>query len=125
METMDTECVALLADLASALADCGLVSEVDVITAGLLAARPDREGSHLLRALARLNAGDIAGAEVVLRKDAMPLAPESPDVKAVLGLTLMMAGRHSERDRVLAPLASPGDDAAVAVLATELMQQTP
>ena len=122
MQRLDQEIVELLAEIAFVAGDSGLVSQVDTIAEGLQAARPDSEHPFVIQAYARLGARDPAGAEDILRRRALPLAPDSDGVNTILGLALHMAGKRAERDRVLAPLAAAGSDIPTGEIATRLLQ---
>ncbi|MCP3877878.1 MAG: hypothetical protein GY701_05715 [Sulfitobacter sp.] len=118
---LEDDQVKLLAELAFVAGGYGMLAQSDAITAGLEKARPDSERPHIIRAVARLNLQDIAGAERILRDEALKINPDSGMAKAHLGLALHMDGRKGERDRVLNEVISAADDEDAVALAKQLV----
>ncbi len=113
--------IKLLAELAFMAGGYGMLAQSDAIAVGLEKARPGSERPCIIRAMTRLNQKDIAGAERILRDEALKINPSSAIAKAHLGLALHMDGRRSERDRVLNEVIAADDDEDALAMARQLV----
>ncbi len=118
---LEDDQIKLLAELAFMAGSYGMLAQSDAIAAGLEKVRPDSERPHIIRAVTRLNQKDIAGAERILRDEALKINPSSAIAKAHLGLALHMDGRSGERDRVLNEVIAAADDEDAVALARQLV----
>ncbi|HOB61155.1 MAG TPA: HrpB1 family type III secretion system apparatus protein [Candidatus Competibacteraceae bacterium] len=120
---MDDDLIKLLAELGFIAGGYGLIAQTDAIVGALEALRPDSERPYLIQALARINFRDAAGAERILREQALKLNPDSAMAKAYLGLALHVQGRINERDRILEEAIASGDEEAAAL--AQRLSETP
>jgi len=113
---IDADTVQLLAELGLIAGDYGMTEQAEAIAAALGELRPESEQPSIIHAYSRIWAKDVAGAESILRDQALKKNPGSVEAKAVLGLALHIAGKSAERDRVLDEvLAAGGASGAVEI----------
>lgn len=119
----DDDLVKLIAELAFVAGDHCLTTQTASLVGALEVLRPGSERPHLIQALALLGQGDAAGAERVLRQQALATKPDSAMALAYLGLALHQQGRMAERDRTLhMALASDDKDEDAVRLARSLLE---
>jgi Flp pilus assembly protein TadD len=120
---IDDDLVRLIAELAFVAGDHRLTSQTASLVGALEVLRPGSERPYLIQALALLGQGDAAGAERVLRQQALTTKPDSAMALAYLGLALHQQGRMAERDRTLhMALTSEDKDEDAVRLARSLLE---
>ena len=123
---IDDDLIKLLAELGFIAGGYGLIEQTDALVGALAALRPGSERPYLIQALARMNLQDAAGAEHILREQALRANPDSALAKAYLGMALHLQGRISERDRALNEALASGDaDEDALTLARHLLETPP
>ncbi|MDQ5910690.1 MAG: hypothetical protein QG599_2787 [Pseudomonadota bacterium] len=121
----DDDLIKLLAELGFIAGGYGMIQQTDAIVGALEALRPNSERPFLISALARLNLQDAAGAEHILREQALKANPDSAMAMAYLGLALHTQGRVNERDRILDDVLALADDEDAMVMARQLRETPP
>lgn len=123
---IDDDLIKVLAELGFIAGGYGMIAQTEAIVGALQTLRPHSERPSLIEALARMNAQDAAGAERVLREQALKVNPDSAMARAYLGLALHLQGRMNERDRALQEALAAGDaDEDAATLARHLLETSP
>lgn len=117
---IDDKLLKLLADIGFMASGVGLPKNAFAIFAGIEKARPDSPMPSIGIAMEFMNRRRHQEAIDILHKEGLARDPESPTVKAFIGMGLMLEGRSKESEEMLTPLLD-SDDPEASVMAKELL----
>ena len=112
MENISTDDLKILMEAGFLAANGGMTKHAQKIFEGVLAVRPDSEYAYIGQAVTLLAANQHDDAIKILRDEALRINPDCLQAKMILAMTLKMAGRGGECDRVVDQLHRSGDNAA-------------
>ncbi|WP_417796432.1 tetratricopeptide repeat protein [Terasakiella pusilla] len=112
MDNISTDDLKVLMEAGFLAANGGMTKQAQTIFEGVLAVRPESEYAYIGQAVTLLTSEKHDEAIKVLRDDALRINPDCLQAKMILAMTLKLAGRGSECDRVVDQLHRSGDSAA-------------
>ncbi len=116
------ETIKKIADIGFMAATNGMSKHAFGIFCALEKVRPDSVLPSLGFATVFINKKMNQEALEILHKEAMPKDPDSPAVKAFIGLALMLEGRNKESENTLSSVSATGEVEARA-MAEELLAE--